>query len=76
MSIQIGQPGNAESRKEVVARVGELLASHAAALGQDSAPEGMESDTAAKFREEAKSFFHALVGSWPTSDEVSAMGAQ
>lgn len=75
MTIQIATPGHPPSRLEVTIRIGNLLGSHAAALRADPAPDGYTSDTVSKFREEVASLFFALLGSYPTHDELSRMGA-
>jgi hypothetical protein len=76
MKIQIRDIGDPYARAEVVGRLGRLIGAAYAAFNSDAPPEGMVSDTHQQFLEEVRSIFAALLGSYPTPEEMSRMGAQ
>lgn len=73
VSIQIVNPGAPGARAEVVERLCGVLSSLKTTLYDADPIKGTEADSYQKYAEEVKTFFFALVGGYPTSEELKQM---
>lgn len=76
MSIRIADSGSSAVRREVVQRLGRLIGAAYALAQSEVEAEGMVSDTHQRLLDEVRSLFAALLGSHPTPEEMSQVGAQ